>query len=343
VTSIGPYKLDSRVVLAPMAGVTDQPFRVLCRHQGAALAASEMITSNIKLWNREKCRLRRRHDGESEPRVVQIAGADPEMMAEAALINAAEGAQVIDINMGCPAKKVLKKSAGSALLQYPDLVEEILSAVVRAVDIPVTLKIRTGWNTENRNGLDIARLAEDCGIQSLAVHGRTRACAFKGEAEYDTIASIKQAISIPVFANGDIGSPEKAKFVLDHTGADGVMIGRGAQGRPWIFAEINHYLEQGTFMIPLNLHEIHAVVRKHLLTLHEFYGPEKGIFYARKHVTWYLQHLAETARTSNEFSIAARKRFNAITQCSDQLEVIDSIFSSLKRQQLKQPSREMAA
>ena len=342
-TSIGPYKLNSRVVLAPMAGVTDQPFRILCKRLGAALTPSEMITSNIRLWNRDKCRLRRCHDGEAEPRVVQIAGSDPAMMAEAALVNAAEGAQIIDINMGCPAKKVLKRSAGSALLQYPDLVKDILQAVVRAVDIPVTLKIRTGWDTENRNGVDIARLAEGCGIKALAVHGRTRACAFKGDVEYDTIAAIKQAVSIPVFANGDVQSPEKAKMVLDHTGADGVMIGRGAQGRPWIFSEINHYLDQGTHMTPLALQEKQQIVLEHLANLHTFYGPDKGIFFARKHATWYLQNLADNSLATTEFILESRKKFNALTDCNKQLEAINTIFHTLLTQQLEKPSRELAA
>ena len=246
--SIGPYQLANRVILAPMAGVTDQPFRQLCRRLGAGLVVSEMVTSDTRLWNSRKSRLRLQHDGEPEPRSVQIAGGDPEMMAEAARMNAQLGAQIIDINMGCPAKKVCNKAAGSALLRDEPLVAAICAAVVQAVDIPVTLKIRTGWDPENRNALRIARIAEDSGIQALAVHGRTRSELYTGHAEYDTIAAVKQSISIPVFANGDIDSPQKAAEVLQHTGADAVMIGRAAQGRPWIFREIDHYLRSGELL-----------------------------------------------------------------------------------------------
>lgn len=348
-TAIGPYTLASRVVLAPMAGITDQPFRKLCRHFGAALAPSEMISSNIKLWNREKCRLRRCHDGEQAPRVVQIAGADPAMMAEAARLNVDQGAQIIDINMGCPAKKVLKRSAGSALLQYPELVRDILSAVTTAVDVPVTLKIRTGWDCEHRNGVDIARLAEDCGIQSLAVHGRTRACAFKGAVEYDTIAAIKQAVSIPVFANGDISTPEQARTILNYTGADGVMIGRAAQGRPWIFNEINHYLNTNTHLPALSLADIHRVVDTHLEHLHAFYGADKGIFISRKHVSWYLANLLVTPELQlsesqdHDFIRDTRRRFNTLQDSSAQRDAVNNFFITLERQQEKQPSRELAA
>jgi tRNA-dihydrouridine synthase B len=248
---IGPYKLSAPLLVAPMAGVTDRPFRTLCLRMGAGMAVSEMMSSNPLLRDSDKSRRRMDHEGETGVRSVQIAGADPELMADAARFNVDQGAQIIDINMGCPAKKVNKKMAGSALLQYPDLVESIVSAVVKAVAVPVTLKIRTGWDPDHRNGVQIARIAEDCGIRALAVHGRTRACMYKGEAEYDTIRAIKQAVSIPVVANGDIDSPEKARFVLDYTGADAIMIGRAAQGRPWIFREIRHYLEQGTTPAPL--------------------------------------------------------------------------------------------
>ena len=339
---IGAYTLQSRLALAPMAGVTDQPFRRLCRHFGAALTPSEMITSNVRLWTREKCRLRRSHDGEIEPRVVQIAGADPAMMAEAAQQNVLEGAQVIDINMGCPAKKVLKRSAGSALLQYPGLVRDILTAVTGAVDVPVTLKIRTGWDIENRNGVDIARLAEDCGIQSLAVHGRTRACAFRGDVEYDTIAAIKAAVTIPVFANGDITTARQAARVLEYTGADGVMIGRGAQGQPWLFAQIDHYLAHRREAPALPLDEIHRVVRGHIGDIHGFYGTVKGVFFARKHMAWYLGKLGERFGIAGQLP-AWRRRFNQIADCSAQIDLLDTIFSTLTEQQQKQPFKELAA
>ena len=351
---IGPYTLESRVVLAPMAGVTDQPFRILCRQYGAALTPSEMVTSNILLWEREKCRLRRCHDGESEPRVVQIAGSDPQMMAEAARLSVAQGAQVIDINMGCPAKKVLKRSAGSALLQFPALVEEILKAVVDAVDVPVSLKIRTGWTPENRNGVEIARLAEDCGIQSLAVHGRTRACAFKGDVEYDTIAAIKQAVSMPVIANGDITSPQQAKKILAYTETDGVMIGRAAQGRPWIFNEINHFLATGMQLPPKSLEAIHQVMHTHLAHLYKFYGPKKGILFARKHTAWYLgklEPILDSSITGNQFNnfiLASRQQFNRLMDGTAQLEFLEQFFQTLEQktehqQQKEQPMRSLAA
>jgi len=237
---IGPYTLRNNLILAPMAGVTDQPFRTLCQRLGAGMVVSEMVSSDMSLWDSRKSRLRRIHEGDPEPRSVQIAGGDAQMMAAAALANVEAGAQIIDINMGCPAKKVCNKAAGSALLRDEALVSEILHAVVGAVEVPVTLKIRTGWDRANKNGLNVAKIAEQAGIQALAVHGRTRADLYTGEAEYDTIAAIKQAVSIPVFANGDVTSPEKARLVLDATGADGLLIGRAAQGRPWIFREIEH-------------------------------------------------------------------------------------------------------
>ena len=347
--NIGNFLLDSRVVLAPMAGVTDQPFRSLCRSHGAALTPSEMITSNIKLWNLEKYRLRRCHEGEQEPRVVQIAGSDPAMMAEAARLNEDQGAQVIDINMGCPAKKVLKRSAGSALLQHPALVEEILKAVVSSVGIPVTLKIRTGWDTDNRNGVHIARLAQDCGIQSLAVHGRTRACAFKAEAEYNTIAAIKEAISIPVFANGDIRTPEQAKKVLKQTQADGLMIGRAAQGRPWIFNEITHYLAHGNLLNSKTLGEIQYIMTDHLRKIHSFYGPVKGVFFARKHTAWYLSNLSESADivfSGNELDnliLIFRKQFNTLQDCNAQFDTVELIFQILTGSRAQQQIKELAA
>ncbi|PWG65532.1 tRNA dihydrouridine synthase DusB [Sediminicurvatus halobius] len=286
---IGPYSLPGRVLLAPMAGVTDRPFRILCRHLGAALAASEMVASNPALQQTRKSRLKRDHAGEPAPRVVQIAGAEPAMMAEAACFNVAHGAQIIDINMGCPAKKVCNRQAGSALLADEPLVARILEAVVRAVPVPVTLKIRTGPAPERRNAVRIARLAEDHGIAALAVHGRTRDQAYRGEAEYDTIARVREAITLPLIANGDIDSPERAARVLRDTGADAVMIGRAAQGRPWIFREIQHYLDTGAPHPPATVAEVRHWMLEHLRALHRFYGATQGVRIARKHIGWYLQ------------------------------------------------------
>ncbi len=315
---IGPYQLDNALILAPMAGVTDLPFRRLCKQLGAGTAVSEMIAANPKLWNTRKSQQRARHDGEPGLRQVQIAGGDPEMMAQAARANVEFGAEVIDINMGCPAKKVCNKAAGSALLKDPELVEQILHAVVNAVEVPVTLKIRTGWDPEHRNGVEIARIAEAAGIQSLAVHGRTKACLYKGEAEYETIAAIKQAISIPVIANGDIDSPQKARQVLELTGADAIMIGRAAQGRPWIFREINHFLETGTLLPAPEHAEIADVLLSHVSALHSFYGDFLGPRIARKHVGWYLK----SASGEKEF----RKVFNKIEGPRDQLGALRNYF-----------------
>lgn len=284
---IGPYSLSNRLVLAPMAGVTDRPFRQLCKNLGAGMAVSEMVSSNSLLWGSAKTQRRADHEGETEPRAVQIAGADPKMMAQAAKYNADRGAQIIDINMGCPAKKVCNVMAGSALLQDESLVSRILEAVVGAVTIPVTLKIRTGWDRDHRNGVAVARIAEQSGIRSLAVHGRTRACAFQGEAEYDTIAAIKAAIGIPVIANGDIRTPEQAKAVLEYTKADGVMIGRAAQGRPWIFCVIAHYLESGQILPEPDVAQIRDIMLGHMVNLYDFYGEHTGVLMARKHVSWY--------------------------------------------------------
>ncbi len=318
---IGPYTLNSRVVLAPMAGITDRPFRQLCRQHGAALTPSEMLTSNIQLWNSAKNRLRRQHDGEASPRVIQIAGSDPALMAEAAKLNVQHGAQIIDINMGCPAKKVLKKAAGSALLKDEKLVKQILDVVVQAVSVPVSLKIRTGWNPSNRNGVAIARIAEDAGIQSLAVHGRTRECMFRGEVEYDTIAAIKAAVDIPVFANGDINDPLKATAVLSHTNADGVMIGRGAQGRPWIFQEIDYYLKhQKQLSIPSLAAQL-EIIHSHLQELYTFYGAYKGVLIARKHVAWYCQNQPDHR--------SFRGMFNKLNNANDQQHALQDYFSSL--------------
>ncbi|WP_263140772.1 tRNA dihydrouridine synthase DusB [Pseudomonas sp. RIT-PI-AD] len=315
---IGPYTLPNPVILAPMAGVTDRPFRQLCRRLGAGLVVSEMVTSDVRLWNTRKSSLRLPHEGDPEPRSVQIAGGDPQMLAEAARANVRLGAQIIDINMGCPAKKVCNKAAGSALMKDEMLVAEILEAVVAAVDVPVTLKIRTGWDRQNRNGLAIARIAERSGIQALAVHGRTRADLYTGEAEYEHIAAIKQALSIPVFANGDIDSPRKAAQVLAATGADGLLIGRAAQGRPWIFREIVHYLATGEYLPAPGLGEVEGILLEHLAGLHTFYGEAMGIRIARKHVGWYLA----TLPGAREF----RTRFNRLERADEQRAGIRQFF-----------------
>lgn len=304
-----------------MAGVTDRPFRELCLRYGAGMAVSEMMSANPKLWKTSKSKQRMVHEGESGIRSVQIAGSDPQLMADAAQFSVENGAQIIDINMGCPAKKVNKKLAGSALLQYPTIIEEILKAVVNAVDVPVTLKTRTGWDTDNKNCVQIAKLAEDCGIQALALHGRTKACMYKGEAEYDSIKAVKEAISIPVIANGDIDSPEKAKFVLEYTGADALMIGRPAQGRPWIFQEIHHYLENGTTMDELPIQEVKAIMLGHVNALHEFYGEYLGPRIARKHVGWYLKEHEQ----ASEF----RRTFNAIDAAPLQIEALEGYFDNV--------------
>ncbi|HHM04562.1 MAG TPA: tRNA dihydrouridine synthase DusB [Gammaproteobacteria bacterium] len=284
---IGPYLLANPVALAPMAGVTDRPYRTLCRDLGAGLAVSEMVSAKALLWGSAKTRRRIDHRGEPEPRVVQIAGAEPAMMADAARFNVERGAQVIDINMGCPAKKVCRVMAGSALLRDEALVAEILNAVVRAVDVPVTLKFRTGWDRAHRNGPSVARIAEDAGIQALAVHGRTRACAYRGDAEYDTIAAIKEAVSIPVLANGDIDSPAKAREILDYTKADGVMIGRAALGRPWLPGQVAHFLNTGECRPDPTPAVVASLVVKHLEALYTFYGGRTGVLVARKHLAWY--------------------------------------------------------
>ncbi|WP_244264428.1 tRNA dihydrouridine synthase DusB [Marinobacter algicola] len=319
---IGPYTLPSPLIVAPMAGVTDRPFRLLCRRMGAGLAVSEMVIADSKLWHTRKSKTRMNHEGEPEPRSVQIAGGDPEMLANAARLNAEFGAQIIDINMGCPAKKVCNKAAGSALMKDEALVRDILKAVVAAVDIPVTLKMRTGWDREHRNAPLIARMAEDAGIQALAIHGRTRADAYKGEAEYDTIADVKSRVSIPVFANGDINSPEQAQHVLKFTGADGLLIGRGAQGRPWIFREILHFLETGRHLAEPPVDEVEQVLSEHLDALHRFYGETMGVRIARKHVGWYLQ--------SHDEEKQFRKRFNAIDDAMAQKDSIQQYFAGLR-------------
>jgi tRNA-dihydrouridine synthase B len=318
---IGPYQLKNNLVVAPMAGVTDRPFRQLCKLMGAGMAVSEMVASNSLLWGSEKTRRRANHEGEVDPISVQIAGADPEMMADAARYNVDQGAQIIDINMGCPAKKVCNVMAGSALLQNEPLVQRIVEAVVRAVAVPVTLKIRTGWDRSNRNAISVARIAESAGIQALAVHGRTRACAYTGDAEYDTIAAVKAAVNIPVIANGDITTPEKAKHVLEYTGADAVMIGRAAQGRPWIFREIEHYLKTGTHLPAPEVTEIHRVLVGHLHDLYAFYGEHTGVRMARKHISWYTRGLAGSA--------SFRHAMNQLQTCAEQLAAVDTFFSEL--------------
>ncbi len=318
---IGPYKLANKLILAPMAGVTDRPFRQLCKKLGAGMAVSEMVASNSLLWGSEKTKRRANHEGETDPRSVQIMGSDPQMMAEAARYNTNNGAQIIDINMGCPAKKVCNVAAGSALLQNEKLVGNILDAVVGAVNVPVTLKIRTGWDTSHRNGVTIGRIAENAGIQSLAVHGRTRACAYKGHAEFDTIAAIKAAINIPVVANGDITSPEKAKAVLDHTQADAIMIGRAAQGRPWIFREINHYLQTGEKLPGPEIKEVRDILLEHLQNLYAFYGEYTGVRMARKHVSWYSKGQPHGA--------AFRQAVNQVETIEDQLQITKDFFKNL--------------
>jgi tRNA-dihydrouridine synthase B len=302
---IGPYVLPSRVVLAPMAGVTDRPFRILCRKLGAGLAASEMITADVRLWQTSKSRQRMNHEGEPEPRVVQLAGAEPQALADAARANVELGAQIIDLNMGCPAKKVCGRLCGSALLTDEPLVARILHAVVSAVDVPVTLKIRTGWDREHKNGVNIAYIAQQCGIAALAVHGRTRADFYEGAAEYDTIRAIKAQVRIPVFANGDISTPEKVREVLDFTGADGVMIGRASHGAPWIFRTVNGHLNSGIATPPLLRAEVRDIILAHLDSLYLFHGEESGVRIARKHLGWYCELLHEPAQVRRELMGAA--------------------------------------
>ncbi len=321
---IGPYRLKNNLMVAPMAGVTDRPFRQLCKVMGAGMAVSEMVSSNSLLWGSEKTRRRANHDGEVEPKSVQIAGADPAMMAEAARYNVDQGAQIIDINMGCPAKKVCNVMAGSALLQNEALVQRIVEAVVAAVPVPVTLKIRTGWDRSHRNALNVAHIAENAGIQSLAIHGRTRACGYTGDAEYETIAAVKAAVRIPVVANGDITSPQKARHVLEVTGADGLMIGRAAQGRPWIFREIEHYLTHGTLLPAPEVGEIHTVLNHHLEDLYTFYGLETGVRVARKHISWYTRGLKGSA--------AFRHAMNQLQSVAEQRAAVQDFFNLLHSQ-----------
>ena len=334
---IGPYLLKNNLVVAPMAGVTDRPFRQLCKVMGAGMAVSEMVASNSLLWGSEKTLRRANHDGEVEPKSVQIAGADPAMMAEAAKYNVDNGAQIIDINMGCPAKKVCNVMAGSALLRDEPLVGKILDAVVGAVNVPVTLKIRTGWDKQSKNAIIVARIAESAGIQALAMHGRTRACGYTGDAEYDTIAAVKTYVKIPLIANGDIGTPEKAKYVLTFTGADAVMIGRAAQGRPWIFREIEYFLKTGAHLPPPEVQEIHRVLMQHLEDLYEFYGEETGVKVARKHIGWYTKGLVGSA--------SFRHGLMQLQSSEEQIRTIGDFFDQLaaENERLSYVPEELAA
>jgi tRNA-dihydrouridine synthase B len=321
---VGSHILRNNLFVAPMAGVTDRPFRQLCKKFGAGLAVSEMVASNSLLWGSAKTRRRADHEGETEPISVQIAGADPSMMAEAARYNVEQGAQIVDINMGCPAKKVCNTMAGSALLKDELLVGRILQAVVNAVDVPVTLKFRTGWDPAHKNAINVTRIAEESGVQLLSLHGRTRACGFSGRAEYDTIREVKSRTRLPVVANGDITTPEEARSVLELTGADGIMVGRAAQGRPWIFREIEHYLRTGGKLPSPLVSEIHSVLVAHLHDLYAFYGLETGVKVARKHISWYTKGLAGSA--------SFRHRMNRLETCAEQLSAVNEFFDRLGRE-----------
>ncbi len=317
---LGPYQLRNNVFVAPMAGVTDRPFRQLCKELGAGYAVSEMAASNPRVWASEKTARRINHEGEMEPKSVQIAGADPLLLAEAARFNVDRGAQIIDINMGCPVKKVCNNWCGSALLRDEPLVARLLDAVVAAVNVPVTLKFRTGWDRQHKNALTIAHMAEQAGIAMLTLHGRTRADGYSGEAEYDTIAAVKAAVRIPVVANGDIDTPEKAAYVLKKTGADAVMIGRAAQGRPWIFREIDHFLRTGQRLLPPTVEEVRALMSRHLLAHYAFYGDYLGVRTARKHIGWYVNSL--------EGGEVFRQQMNRIEDCDTQRAAVDAFFQS---------------
>ncbi len=316
---LGQHLIDP-LILAPMAGVTDRPFRQICREQGAGYTVCEMVTSDASLWKSTKSSFRMNHEGEPNPKSVQIVGYDPQMLAEAARLNMERGADIIDINMGCPAKKVCNRLAGSALMQDEALVARILETVVKSVSIPVTLKTRTGWNRDNKNGINIAKIAEDCGIQMLAIHGRTRADKYEGQAEYDTISAIKRAVKIPVIANGDIDSPEKALTVLQQTGCDGIMLGRAAHGRPWIFREIRHYLNTSTLLPPISLEARAAVIFQHITALHDFYGDDLGVRFARKHIAWYGDFL-DNSRTFVQ-------QFHKLTSRQAQCDAVKDFFAA---------------
>lgn len=318
---IGPHRIDNNLVVAPMAGVTDRPFRQLCKRLGAGLAVSEMLGSSPSLRESAKSQRRADHSGEVEPIMVQIAGADPAQMADAARYNVEGGAQIVDINMGCPAKKVCNVAAGSALLRNEPLVGAILDAVVRAVDVPVTLKIRSGWDREHKNAVRVAGIAERAGVAAVSVHGRTRECGFAGAVEYDTIRAVKQAVAIPVIANGDIDSPEKALDVLTHTGADAIMIGRAAQGRPWIFREIRHFLDRGARQPPPEVEEIRGIVLGHLAEHYAFYGEFSGVRIARKHLGWYAEGLVGGE--------AFRHEVNRLETSAAQIAAVNRFFDRL--------------
>lgn len=316
---IGPFQLVNNLILAPMAGVSDRPFRELCKQFGAGLAVSEMLASNPALRQHKRTLLKMDHDGESGLRSIQILGTDPDQMADAAIFNAQRGAQIIDINMGCPAKKVCSVAAGSALLKDEILVKKILDAVVNAVDIPVTLKIRTGWDSQSRNAVQIAKIAEQSGIAALTVHGRTRACKFNGQAEYETIRDVKQSVSIPVIANGDIDSPEKARWVLEMTGADAIMIGRGAQGNPWLFSQIHHFINSGKTVEKPTVKAIQQTLIHHIEKLYSFYGSVCGVKIARKHIGWYFNHFKSVSQTTKD-------AINKASEPSQQIQLINSAF-----------------
>lgn len=323
---IGSIKLKNNLVLAPMAGVTDKPFRQLCRQLGAGLAVSEMITSNVDLWNSKKSRYRLDHRGESSPLAIQIVGTDPDKMATSAKLGVDNGAEIIDINMGCPARKVCNVMAGSALLRDEMLVARILESVVCAVAVPVTLKMRTGWDRDHRNGVIIAKIAERAGVQMLAVHGRTRACGYTGNAEYETVTAIKSAVKIPVLANGDITGPKQAEYILQQTGVDGLMLGRAAQGNPWLFREINYYLATGNLLPPPTNLEVRTILIDHLNSLYSHYGEYTGVRIARKHIGWYCKH--------NRIANLLLAHVNRVDTASQQLKIIKGYFNDQIQQEL---------
>lgn len=322
---IGSYQLSNNLILAPMAGISDRPFRELCKQLGAGLAVSEMVASNPALRLHERTLLKANHDGESGIRSVQILGTNPDQMADAARFNAQRGAHIIDINMGCPAKKVCSVAAGSALLRDEILVKKILDAVINAVNIPVTLKIRTGWDLENRNAVTIAQIAENAGISALTVHGRTRACKFEGHAEYATIKAVKQSVNIPIIANGDINSAEKAVHVLQETGADAVMIGRAAQGNPWLFSQIDYFIRHGKTLEPPSLTVIYQVLASHLEQLYDFYGDVMGVRIARKHIGWYFKHLESVSQNTKNI-------INQAQTPTQQMQLVTMAFNHLTRE-----------
>ncbi len=317
---IGSYKISGKLILAPMAGISDKPFRNICRQYGAALTISEMLTSDQRLWNSSKSKWRLNFNGEIEPIVIQITGSDPEMMANAAQMLVKKGAHIIDINMGCPAQKVCGKAAGAALLRNEKLVANILNSVVNNVSVPVTLKIRTGWDKQHKNAVSIAKIAENSGVSSLTIHGRTKACGFHGEAEYDTIAEVKSCVGIPIIANGSINNPEQAKYVLDYTKADAIMIGRAAKGQPWVFKQINHFLNTGQHLTAPNNKERLSLIKKHLIELIHHYGEFSGIRIARKHIGWYLEQV------SSQTTII--RSFNTLTSLEEQLTFLQNFFDT---------------